>query len=79
VRFYPVPPALALGEHPVRPDSLGPETAREDRVVVEVKHLGATLPDWLAGLTSGVSASFSKFAHGMERLHALQGNQVHGG
>ncbi len=48
-------------------------------MVVEVKHLGQELPEWLAKLNTGARASYSKFAEGMARVHAFAADGVLGG
>jgi hypothetical protein len=48
-------------------------------VVVEVKHLGAELPDWVARLNPGGRPAYSKFAEGMARVHAFAADGVLGG
>jgi hypothetical protein len=79
VEFYPVNSELALSTTRLTAARLGEPVARENLAVVEVKHLGAGLPFWLACLASRQSARFSKFAVGMSRLYSLQANQTEGG
>jgi hypothetical protein len=70
VRFHPVAPQVALSPEPVDRARLEPEIDRETRVVIEVKHLGEVLPEWLRALHRASSPRYSKFAEGMRRLHA---------
>ncbi|HLL53989.1 MAG TPA: VTC domain-containing protein [Myxococcaceae bacterium] len=68
IAFYLVTSDVALSERRVGPERLGPPLGRDERVVVEVKHQGDTLPPWLAGLRERKSPPYSKFTEGMARL-----------
>ena len=67
VSFHAISSTLALGAAPLRKEALGPALLEEGRVVVEVKHLGAELPDWLSALGADRAEHFSKFATGMKK------------
>lgn len=68
VAFHRVDPIIALGPSPLRYAELPAAQAREERVVVEVKHMGEELPQWLGELRAGATVRFSKFAEGMSRV-----------
>lgn len=79
ITFRPISAELALGAAPLVPERME-QGFQDHRVVVEVKHLGAQLPDWLEQMQQGKARSFSKFAEGMTRLYgAVQGDEVQGG
>ncbi len=67
VSWHTISVELAFGTTGLRREVLDPPVAVEERVVVEVKHLGNELPTALAAL-KGRGCSFSKFAEGMARL-----------
>ncbi|WP_434381444.1 VTC domain-containing protein [Melittangium boletus] len=69
VGFHRVTSALALGQTTLSAERLGAPLVRDERVVVEVKHLGEELPEWLAALNPGRKPAYSKFAEGMARIH----------
>jgi len=71
IGFHPISPGLALSDTTLTAERLGPPTFRDWRVVVEVKHLGSELPDWVARLNPGGKPAYSKFAEGMARVHAF--------
>ncbi len=79
VRYYDVSTAAALQATRLSPKGLGEPTAREMRVVVELKHLGAALPGWLVEVSSAQVTRYSKFAHGMGKVSAAQLGSVQGG
>jgi hypothetical protein len=79
VAFHALSPALALGPQALRRELLNPPLAREPRVVVEVKHLGATLPSWLLELGALQAHAYSKFNTGMTYLLREGSNALHGG
>jgi hypothetical protein len=70
VAFHPVNSRLALGTEPLRRELLDAPVAHEPRVVVEVKHMGAELPEWLMRLSACQSHAYSKFATGMGMLRS---------
>lgn len=69
IGFHRVTAQLALGETSLSAERLGAPLAMDGRVVVEVKHLGAELPEWLAALNPGRKPAYSKFAEGMAKVH----------
>jgi len=71
IGYQRIAPELALSQLALTAERLGPPLAVERRVVVEVKHLGHELPDWLASLNPGGAPSYSKFAEGMAKVHAF--------
>lgn len=73
VGFHPVSLELALGAVRLEAGALPAPFAREPAVIVEVKHLSEDLPQWLAALREARAERFSKFAQGMARLQANQG------
>lgn len=74
IRYHAVDAALALSPTRVGPELLPAAFAREERVVVEIKHLGAPLPSWLEALRERRS-SYSKFAEGMARSLGARGRE----
>ena len=78
IGFYPVTAELALGEHTLDAQRLGEPLQVDERVVVEVKHLGAQLPEWLVALNPGVRPTYSKFAEGMARVHEFVADRIAG-
>ena len=58
---------------------LGEPLALDGRVVVEVKHLGEELPEWLSALNPGRKPAYSKFAEGMARVHDFDADGIVGG
>ncbi len=79
IGFHAVTPELALGSTTLDAERLGPPRAWDTRVVVEVKHLGAELPGWLAALHRGGTPAYSKFAEGMARVHDFIADSSVGG
>ena len=79
IGFHPVTPELALGERTLDVERLGAPLAVDGRVVVEVKHLGEELPEWLAALHPGSKPAYSKFAEGMARVHEFVTHSLVGG
>jgi len=79
VAFHAITPGLALGSEPLRREMLSAPVAREPRVVVEVKHMGADLPEWLMQLGVEQSHEYSKFATGMGHLGFDIARSVFGG
>ncbi|CAM4085510.1 VTC domain-containing protein [Corallococcus sp. ZKHCc1 1396] len=71
IGFHQVSPELALSPVALTVERLGLPVWEDSRVVVEVKHLGAELPEWLAALNPGGAPAYSKFAEGMARVHAF--------
>src|SRR6218665_1232029 len=72
IGFHPGrPPPLARGQNTLSAGGLGEPLARDERVVVEVKHLGEELPDWLAALNPGREPADRKFAEGMTRNYQI--------
>lgn len=79
VAFHTIRSALALGRRRVHPELLDAPYSREPRVVVEVKHLGEELPEWLGALGEQAATRFSKFAEGIGRLGLAQVDGAFGG
>ena len=79
IGFHTVTPELALGERTLDGERLGEPLAVDGRVVVEVKHLGEELPEWLAALHPGRKPAYSKFAEGMARIHEFVAHSIVGG
>lgn len=80
IGYHAVPPGLALSESALTTERLGPPLHLDSRVVVEVKHLGQELPEWLAALHPGSrKPAYSKFAEGMARIHSFAADGVLGG
>lgn len=71
IGFHPISPELALSDTTLTPERLGAPVFVDSRVVVEVKHQGDSLPDWLARLNPGGLPAYSKFTEGMVRVHAF--------
>jgi hypothetical protein len=69
VEFFRIDPRLALAVQPLRRELLGEPAGREERVIVEVKHLDSQLPSWLS-VPSG-APGYSKFAEAMRRVHGV--------
>lgn len=76
--FHAITSALALGRRSLRRELLSPPLWRDDRVIIEVKHVGDGLPEWLATLRSD-AVRFSKFAEGMACLDRARLDGVEGG
>lgn len=79
IGFHRVTPELALSEETLSAERLGEPLSRDERVVVEVKHLGEALPEWLAALHPGREPAYSKFAEGMARVHDFAADGILGG
>ena len=79
IGFHEVTAELALGPTTLSAERLGTPLAYDGRVVVEVKHLGEELPEWLAALQCGSRPAYSKFAEGMARVHAFAADGIVGG
>ncbi|WP_426750823.1 VTC domain-containing protein [Myxococcus sp. Y35] len=79
IRYHRIAPEQALSQLPLTVERLQPAFWREPRVVVEVKHLGHELPEWLAALNPGGAPAYSKFAEGMSKAHAFATDGVVGG
>lgn len=79
IGFHRVCAELALGETTLSAERLGEPLALDGRVVVEVKHLGEELPEWLAALNPGREPAYSKFAEGMARVHDFVADGILGG
>ncbi|MFL5355210.1 VTC domain-containing protein [Archangium sp.] len=79
IGFHPVSAELALGETTLSAERLGAPLAVDERVVVEVKHLGKELPEWLSALNPGRKPAYSKFAEGMARVHDFVADGILGG
>ncbi|AFE06381.1 hypothetical protein COCOR_05461 [Corallococcus coralloides DSM 2259] len=76
IGFHAVSPELALSPVALTVERLGLPVWEDSRVVVEVKHLGAALPEWLSALNPGGATAYSKFAEGMARVHAFTSGGV---
>ncbi|MBN8231561.1 VTC domain-containing protein [Corallococcus macrosporus] len=76
IGFHAVSPELALSPTALTVERLGLPVWEDSRVVLEVKHLGAELPEWLSALNPGGPAAYSKFAEGMARVHAFASGGV---
>jgi hypothetical protein len=68
IAYHRVTPELAYSAHPLGPEQLEEPVLREPHVVLEVKHLGRALPEWIAALNRPGGLGYSKFAVGMEQL-----------
>ena len=79
IGFHRITPELALSETTLSAERLGEPLAMDERVVVEVKHLGEELPEWLAALNPGRKPAYSKFAEGMARVHDFVADGILGG
>ncbi|HEX5751481.1 MAG TPA: VTC domain-containing protein [Archangium sp.] len=79
IGFHGITPELALSETTLSAERLGEPLAQDERVVVEVKHLGEELPEWLAALNPGRKPAYSKFAEGMARVHDFVADGILGG
>jgi hypothetical protein len=79
IAFHSISPELALSQLSLTAERLGPPQSMDSRVVVEVKHLGCELPEWLASLNRGGAPAYSKFAEGMARVYAFATDGVVGG
>ncbi len=79
IRYYRVDEGLALGLQPVTAQRLGSPTGCEQRVVLEVKHFGQGLPEWLEMLQERRSRRFSKFAEGVAQLASTPKFGIRGG
>lgn len=79
IGFHWITSELALGERTLSAERLGEPLAQDGRVVVEVKHLGEELPEWLAALNPGRDSAYSKFAEGMARVHDFVADGILGG
>ncbi|PTL77499.1 VTC domain-containing protein [Vitiosangium sp. GDMCC 1.1324] len=79
IGFHRVTPELALGAMTLSAERLGEPLALDGQVVVEVKHLGEELPEWLAALNPGCRPAYSKFAEGMARVHDFVADGIVGG
>ena len=79
IGFHRVTSELALGGARLDAERLGPPLARDERVVVEVKHLGEALPEWLVALHQEGRPAYSKFAEGMVRVHDFIADGILGG
>lgn len=69
VEFFRIAPSLALSAEPLRREVLGEPAAREERTIVELKHVESRVPAWLA-VWAG-SPGYSKFAQAMRRVHGV--------
>lgn len=79
IAFHTISPELALSQLSLTAERLGPPQSMDSRVVVEVKHLGCELPEWLASLNPGGAPAYSKFAEGMARVYSFATDGVVGG
>jgi hypothetical protein len=79
IGFHRVTPELALGPTTLSAERLGEPLVLDGRVVVEVKHLGEELPEWISALNPGRKPAYSKFAEGMARVHDFVADGIVGG
>jgi hypothetical protein len=79
IAYHAITPELAMSQLALTAERLGPPQWMDHRVVVEVKHLGHELPEWLASLNPGGAPAYSKFAEGMARVHTFATDGVAGG
>lgn len=79
IGFHTITPELALSQLALTAERLGTPHSSDRRLVVEVKHLGHELPEWLASLNPGGAPAYSKFAEGMARVYAFARDGVAGG
>ena len=68
IAYHRVTPELAFGADALCAEQLQEPVLREPQVVLEVKHLGRALPEWISGLNWAGAQSYSKFAVGMAQL-----------
>ena len=68
--FHDLPDDLLFAARPLGQEALSRPFATERRAIVEVKHISASIPAWLAPLFEGARAAgtFSKFGAAVERL-----------
>jgi VTC domain len=79
ISYHRITPELALSEHMLCAERLPAPVTRDPRVVLEVKHLGRSLPEWVRELGQRSAEGYSKFAVGMAQLHACaMGSSVGG-
>jgi len=69
VEFFPIDPRLALSARPLRREFLGEAAGREERIIVELKHLESHLPPWLSAHAG--AQEYSKFAQAMRCVHGV--------
>ena len=69
VEFFSIDARLALSSEPLRRELLGEPKGREQRTIVELKHLDIQLPSWLAAY--GGARGYSKFAQAMRCVHGV--------
>ncbi len=79
IAYHAITSELAMSQQALTAERLGPPQWMDHRVVVEVKHLGHELPEWLASLNPGGAPAYSKFAEGMARVHTFATDGVAGG
>jgi hypothetical protein len=70
IAYHRITPELAFSDQALSLERLQEPVLRDPRVIVEVKHLGRALPEWIAALNRGSSEGYSKFAVGMAQLEA---------
>jgi hypothetical protein len=70
IAYHRVTPELAFGTGKLNFERLEEPVLREPDAVVEVKHLGCALPEWIAALNQPGSPGYSKFAVGMTHFQA---------
>lgn len=69
VEFFPVDARRALSAQPLRRELLGEPAGREERIIVELKHLDSHLPSWLAPFAG--ARGYSKFVQAMHCVHGF--------
>ena len=79
ISYHHVTSELALSEQTLCAERLEAPVMRDPRVVLEVKHLGRALPEWVRELSQRSAEGYSKFAVGMAQLHACASGSSVGG
>jgi hypothetical protein len=79
IAYHRITPELALSERTLCAERLEPPLGREPRVVLEVKHLGRCLPEWIQALSQRCDDDYSKFAVGMAQLQSCAAQSSFGG
>lgn len=69
VEFFRIDPSLALCAQPLRRELLGEPAGREERLIVELKHLDSQLPAWLSACRC--APGYSKFSEAMRCVHGV--------
>ena len=68
IAYHRVTAEQAFSEQALCAERLEAPVLRDPQVIVEVKHLGRELPEWLSALQRASDRGYSKFAVGMAQL-----------